>query len=57
LFFEVATAVVQEFERLDSLFSKPKLILMNCTNKYSYIRRVFRTDCMMPKDRKKYSSS
>ena len=22
---------------------------MNCTNKYFYIRRVFRTDCMMPK--------
>jgi len=25
--------------------SKPKVILMNCTNKYSYIWRVFRTDC------------
>jgi len=25
---------------------------MSYTNKYSYIRRVFRTDCMMPKDRK-----
>jgi hypothetical protein len=53
LFFQFATPMGQEFERLNSLFSKPKLILMNCTNKYSYIRRVFRTDCMMPKTGKK----
>jgi hypothetical protein len=54
LFFEIATPFVQEFERLNSLFfTKPKLILMNCTNKYSYITRVFRTDRMMPKDRNK----
>jgi len=34
LFFEIATPVVEEFERLNSpFFSKPKLILMNCTNK------------------------
>jgi hypothetical protein len=54
LFFEFATPIVQEFERLNSLFQQTK----NCTNKYSYIRRVFRTDCVMPKTgKKKYSSS
>jgi hypothetical protein len=53
LFFEFATPIGQEFERLNSLFQQTKLILMNRTNKYSYIRRVFRTDCVMPKTGKK----
>jgi hypothetical protein len=53
LFFEFATPAVQEFERLNSFFSKPKPIPMNSTNKYSCIRRVCRTDCMMSKDIKK----
>jgi len=47
LFFEFATPVVQEFERLNRLFQQT-----NCTNKYSCIRRIFRNDCMIPKDRK-----
>jgi hypothetical protein len=53
LFFEFATPVIQEFERLNSFFQQTKLILMNPTNKYSYIRRVFRTDSTMPKKRDK----
>jgi hypothetical protein len=50
LFF--ATPVLQEFEILNSLFQQTKPIPTNCTNKYSYIRRVFRTDCMMPIEKK-----
>jgi hypothetical protein len=57
LFFEFTTPIVQEFERLNSLFQKTEATLMKCANKYSYIRRVFRTDCMMPKDKKKKNSS
>jgi hypothetical protein len=51
LFFEFATPVVQEFERLNSHFQQIK-DNSHELYKYSHIRRVFRTDCMMPKDRK-----
>jgi hypothetical protein len=53
LFFKLAIPIVQQFERLNGFFGKPKLILMNCANKYFYVRRFFRTDCMMSKERKK----
>jgi hypothetical protein len=55
LFFEFATTVVQEFERLISIFQQPKVYPQALYQQilYSYIRRVFRIDCMIPKDRKK----